>query len=106
MTDDARPGLRHSMERAGLTDVRRLATIPLDRSAVHVAPLPGLTPQMRGALGSLPPRQRTALELRHGLRDGRAWSFVEIGRRLGITADHARRMTENGRQRLRWLTDD
>jgi DNA-directed RNA polymerase specialized sigma24 family protein len=104
MSEDARVGLRRSMEQAGLTEVRTLATIPLAGSPMPDAPRPALTAVMRSALGSLPPRQRMAVELYHGLRDGRAWSFPEIGRRLGISAEHARRMVENGRQRLRWLT--
>ena len=105
MSEDDPPELRRSMERAGLSGVRRLATFGPEGLRVHVTP-PGLSPAMRGALGSLPPRQKLALELHHGLRDGRPWSYLEIARKLGITTDHARRTIENGRARLRWFVGE
>jgi RNA polymerase primary sigma factor len=54
-----------------------------------------------GLLGTLDDRSRTAVEARFGLLDGESRSFREIGERLGITAEAARRMVNRALGHLR-----
>jgi RNA polymerase primary sigma factor len=54
-----------------------------------------------GLLGTLDERSRTAVAARFGLLDGETRSFREIGERLGITAEAARRMVNRAIDGLR-----
>ena len=40
-------------------------------------------------LNSLPPREVRILQLRYGLLDGQAYTLEEVGRKMGVTREHA-----------------
>jgi RNA polymerase primary sigma factor len=56
---------------------------------------------IRAALGVLTPRERLALELRHGLADGRARSLAEVGAALGVTRERAHQLEAHALRKLR-----
>ncbi len=60
---------------------------------------------LRELLDSLEPRSRYAVVYRFGLIDGDKHSFREIGERLGITAEAARRLTNRALGSLRGDAD-
>ena len=53
------------------------------------------------ALGELPDRERTVLDLRYGLSDGQRRTLEEVGRSLGITRERARQIEGEALRRLR-----
>lgn len=53
------------------------------------------------AMGELPERERTVLELRYGLTDGQRRTLEEVGRMLGITRERARQIEGEALRRLR-----
>lgn len=56
---------------------------------------------VRVALEELPPREREALELRYGLRNGKAHTLEAIGQYLGVTRERARQLEAQALRRLR-----
>ncbi|MFQ5942588.1 MAG: RNA polymerase sigma factor RpoD/SigA [Anaerolineales bacterium] len=56
---------------------------------------------IRSALEELPPRERTALELRYGLKNGKAHTLEAIGKQLGVTRERARQLEAQALRRLR-----
>jgi len=56
---------------------------------------------LRLALEDLPPRERVALELRYGLKDGKTHTLEAIGNQLGVTRERARQLEAQALRRLR-----
>lgn len=56
---------------------------------------------LRLALEVLPPRERVALELRYGLKDGKTHTLEAIGNQLGVTRERARQLEAQALRRLR-----
>jgi len=56
---------------------------------------------LRQALEELPPRERVALELRYGLKDGKTHTLEAIGNQLGVTRERARQLEAQALRRLR-----
>jgi RNA polymerase primary sigma factor len=52
-------------------------------------------PELQAVLDELDPRLHRMLDLRYGLNGDRAYTFREIGDKLGITAEGARRIVNN-----------
>ena len=53
------------------------------------------------ALAALPVRQRTVVELRFGLREGREHTLDEIGRRFGVSRERVRQLEKQALERMR-----
>ncbi len=60
-----------------------------------------LQQHVREALEDLPPRERRAVEMRHGLTDGRVYTLEEVGKQLGVTRERARQLEAQAFRRLR-----
>jgi RNA polymerase primary sigma factor len=60
-----------------------------------------LKERLEDALRMLPARDREVIELRFGLRDGRARSLEEVSRQFGITRERIRQIESRGLGRLR-----
>jgi RNA polymerase primary sigma factor len=60
-----------------------------------------LKDRMAEVLRSLPPRDREVLELRFGLRDGRARTLHELADHFGITRERIRQIETRGLKKLR-----
>ncbi len=56
---------------------------------------------LRSALEELPPREREALELRYGLKNGETHTLEAIGQQLGVTRERARQLEAQALRRLR-----
>lgn len=56
---------------------------------------------VRVALEELPPREREALELRYGLKNGKPHTLEAIGNHLGVTRERARQLEAQALRRLR-----
>ena len=56
---------------------------------------------LRIALEELPPRERKTLELRYGLKNGKAHTLEAIGNQLGVTRERARQLEAQALRRLR-----
>ncbi len=56
---------------------------------------------LRTALDELPPRERTTLELRYGLKNGKTHTLEAIGNQLGVTRERARQLEAQALRRLR-----
>ena len=56
---------------------------------------------VRIALDELPPREREALELRYGLKNGKTHTLEAIGQQLGVTRERARQLEAQALRRLR-----
>ena len=56
---------------------------------------------VRVALEELPPREREALELRYGLKNGKPHTLEAIGNQLGVTRERARQLEAQALRRLR-----
>jgi len=56
---------------------------------------------VRVALEELPPREREALELRYGLKNGKPHTLEAIGKHLGVTRERARQLEAQALRRLR-----
>ena len=70
---------------------------PAPEDLVHVS----LSEQMlRRALGELPDRERTVVEMRYGLAGGEPTPLREIGRQLGITPERVRQIESRALGRL------
>jgi RNA polymerase primary sigma factor len=52
-------------------------------------------------LRSLTPRDREVIELRFGLKDGRARSLDELAKQFGVTRERVRQIECRGLQKLR-----
>jgi RNA polymerase primary sigma factor len=52
-------------------------------------------------LRCLPSRDREAIELRFGLRDGRPRTLAEVSQVLGVTRERVRQLEKRGLVRLR-----
>jgi len=57
--------------------------------------------EIRGAVESLPPREKKVLELRFGLGDKRPYTLEEIGREFGISRERVRQLQNVALSRLR-----
>jgi len=60
-----------------------------------------LRQRIEEALRGLKPRDREAIELRFGLRDGRPRTLEEVSRVLGVTRERVRQLEQRGLARLR-----
>jgi len=69
---------------------------PDDATSRHL-----LEEQIRSALDVLNERERAVLELRYGLRDGRAHTLEEVGRELGVTRERVRQIEAKALRKLR-----
>ena len=72
------------------------AEVPDDaatRSMLHEA--------VRGALGTLPKREREVMELRFGLEDGRVRTLEEVGKAFGVTRERIRQIEAKTLAKLR-----
>ncbi len=69
---------------------------PDDATSQHM-----LAEQIRGILDLLTDRERAVLELRYGLRDGRAYTLEEVGRELGVTRERIRQIEAKALRKLR-----
>ncbi len=56
---------------------------------------------VRVALEELPPREREALELRYGLKNGKPHTLEAIGKQLGVTRERARQLEAQALRRMR-----
>lgn len=52
-------------------------------------------------IGKLPARERSIVELRHGLRDGTPHTLEQLGRRFGVTRERIRQIEAKAFKRLR-----
>jgi len=57
--------------------------------------------QLRAVLLSLPERERSVIELRYGLVDGRARTLEEVGREFGVTRERIRQIESKTLEKLR-----
>lgn len=57
--------------------------------------------KLKTCLDQLPPRERAAVSLRHGLDDGRPLTFSEIGGRFGVTGSRVRQLYAEALAKLR-----
>src|SRR4029077_6638946 len=80
------------------------------RELVHPQPAPDLgreldrktlRERLDESLRWLPPRYREVIELRYGLRDGRAWSLEEVAQAFGITRERVRQIQAAALDKLR-----
>jgi RNA polymerase primary sigma factor len=72
------------------------AEVPDDaatRSMLHEA--------VRGALATLPTREREVMELRFGLEDGRVRTLEEVGKAFGVTRERIRQIEAKTLAKLR-----
>ncbi|MCS7283227.1 MAG: sigma-70 family RNA polymerase sigma factor [Anaerolineae bacterium] len=69
---------------------------PDDATSQHM-----LEEQIRGILDLLTDRERAVLELRYGLRDGRAYTLEEVGKALGVTRERIRQIEAKALRKLR-----
>jgi RNA polymerase primary sigma factor len=60
-----------------------------------------LRARVREALGVLSPRERTVIELRFGITDGRARTLDVVGNALGVTRERARQIEAQALSKLR-----
>jgi RNA polymerase primary sigma factor len=57
--------------------------------------------QLMEILEELPPRERSTIEMRYGLLDGKTYTLEEVGRQLGVTRERARQIENQALRRLR-----
>ena len=60
-----------------------------------------LKQQMRDILNELTPREREVLEMRYGLRDGKAYTLEEVGQKLDVTRERVRQIEARALRKLR-----
>ena len=60
-----------------------------------------LRKQVRDVLGTLNERERTVLQLRYGLEDGRSRTLEEVGRVFGVTRERIRQIEAKALRKLR-----
>jgi len=60
-----------------------------------------LRERVRDALASLSPRERTVIELRFGIKDGRPRTLDVVGNALGVTRERARQIEAQALEKLR-----
>jgi len=65
----------------------------LDRDALRRA--------LQQILPALPERERSVIECRYGLRDGRCQTLAEIGTRLGVSRERVRQLEKKALEKLR-----
>jgi RNA polymerase primary sigma factor len=68
---------------------------------VDVASLRLLKEQVETILDSLTEREKTALQLRFGLKDGRARTLDEVGKEFGVTRERVRQIESKALRKLR-----
>lgn len=81
-----------------------LAEIIEDPSAHSPAQMTGMAlarTELENLMSTLPDRQRTVLEMRFGLVDGRETTLEEIGRQLNITRERVRQIELGALKRMR-----
>jgi len=69
---------------------------PVDAAAREL-----LKEQVQSALSVLTERERQVLEMRFGLRDGRAHTLEEVGQKFGLTRERIRQIEHEALDRLR-----
>jgi RNA polymerase primary sigma factor len=72
------------------------AVPPLETATNHL-----LRHEIRRVLSSLTPREGRVLQLRFGLKDGRAHTLDEVGRKFGVTRERVRQIEAKALRRLR-----
>jgi len=60
-----------------------------------------LRDQIREMLSELPPREKTIIELRFGLTDGREWTLEEVGKTMNLTRERIRQLEKAALRKLR-----
>jgi RNA polymerase primary sigma factor len=60
-----------------------------------------LKQQMRDILNELTPREREVLEMRYGLRDGKAYTLEEVGQAFDVTRERVRQIEARALRKLR-----
>ena len=63
-----------------------------------------LKEQVEYVLGTLDERERTVLQLRFGLEDGRSRTLEEVGRVFGVTRERIRQIEAKALKKLRHPT--
>jgi RNA polymerase sigma-70 factor (ECF subfamily) len=105
---ERRSAARKCRRRVALTEDRQVPPGPMDMASVPPVAADVATPEVialgrerdglvRGALDRLPPRERSALLWRYG----EDMTFGEIGQRLGITEDGARKTCNRAIESIR-----
>jgi RNA polymerase primary sigma factor len=89
MGGDIEFGLQDSLRRPETSDPRQLADLNLLRA------------RLTEVLHSLAPRDREVIELRYGLRDGRARTLEEVAQVFGLTRERIRQIESRGLLKLR-----
>jgi RNA polymerase primary sigma factor len=80
---------------------RDFLTAPAEPEAADGIDRELLRERVGEVLRTLAPRDREVIELRFGLRDGRAWSLGEIAEQYGVTKERVRQIEARGLQKLR-----
>jgi len=57
--------------------------------------------QLMEILDELPTRERSTIEMRYGLLDGKTYTLAEVGQQLGVTRERARQIEGQALRRLR-----
>ena len=65
-----------------------------------------LREHLDSVLNGLPPREVRILQLRYGLRGGRAYTLEEVGRKMGVTRERVRQIEAQALSRLGHHGDD
>ncbi len=77
----------------------RTALAPIDAASYQL-----LKEQVAEVLGTLTERERSVLELRFGLKDGRSRTLEEVGRAFGVTRERIRQIEAKALRKLRHPT--
>lgn len=70
--------------------------LPVDRAIQQL-----LQEEVSGILNSLSPREGRVVQLRFGLKDGRAHTLDEVGRKFGVTRERVRQIEAKALRKLR-----
>lgn len=60
-----------------------------------------ISDQVREILGTLPPKERKILEMRHGLVDGITHTLEEVGKEFGVTRERIRQIEAKAHEKIR-----
>ena len=76
------------------------APTPVDVASQHM-----LKERIASVLSELSDRERTVLELRFGIKDGKEYTLNEVGQIMGITRERVRQIQSGALRRLRFAQD-